>query len=116
MIPARHRALSGVHPSAIGRREECKMTDKTSRIAIPGSNRPAVEHAKLLGKADGTKRIRVSIYARPNPAGVGKVTAASKSNFATELPGKRRYLTEDQFAATYGADPADLERIASWAG
>jgi len=92
------------------------MTDKTTRVAIPGSNRPTVPHAKLLGKSDGTKRIRVSIYARQNPAGVGKLTAASKSDFATQLPGKRRYLTDEQFAGTYGADPADLEKIASWAG
>src|SRR5258707_1243974 len=33
----------------------------------------------------------------------------------TLLPGKRKYLSNAEFDATYGANPADLDKIAAWA-
>jgi len=44
----------------------------TEMIAITGSTRRAVPEAKLMKKSDQTDRIKVSIYARQNPAAPGK--------------------------------------------
>lgn len=83
-------------------------------IAIPGSNRFAVPEAKLIKKSNPELQIKVSIYARQNPAAPGKnrspLDALSKS-----LPRDRRYLSDEDFNTTFGADPADLAKIAAWA-
>ena len=86
----------------------------TQMIAIPGSTRHAVPEAKLIKKSDQTTRIRVSIYARRNPSGPGKSPFPSDT-MSNTLPRERHYLKDDEFNSTFGADPADLDKIAAWA-
>ena len=83
-------------------------------IALPGSNRPAVPSAKLLRKSDSGTKIKVSIYARRKPAG-GEASPSAIAEMNSELPGQRRYLSDREFNSTFGADPADLDKIATWA-
>lgn len=88
------------------------MTDH--KVAIPGSNRPRRANVKVVGKCDPRKEIKLSIYARRNLH--ADVTGMpSLSDLKTLPPRKRRYLTDEQFSAIYGADPRDLEAIATWA-
>ena len=86
----------------------------TEMIAIPGSNRLAVPQAKLIKKSDPKLQIRVSIYARQNPAAPGK-NISSLDALSTSLPRDRKYLSDEEFNSTFGADPADLAKIAAWA-
>jgi kumamolisin len=86
----------------------------TKMIAIPGSNRHAVPDAKLLKKSDPKLQIKVSIYARQNPAAPGK-SPSSLDDMSSKLPRDRRYLSDDEFNSTFGADPADLAKIAVFA-
>jgi kumamolisin len=86
----------------------------TKMIAIPGSNRHAVPDAKLLKKSDPKLQIKVSIYARQNPAAPGK-SPSSLDDMSSKLPRDRRYLSDDEFNSTFGADPADLAKIAAFA-
>jgi kumamolisin len=90
------------------------MNPSNHMFAIPGSRRPSIPEAKLLGKSNPAQRITVSIYARQNP-NPPAATLSSIGALSTELPGKRRYLNKDEFNSVYGADPADLEKIAAWA-
>lgn len=83
-------------------------------MALPGSNRPAVPQAKLLRKSDPASRIKVSIYARRNPAAPGK-SLSPLDELNSQLPAERNYLSEQEFNSTFGADPADLDKIAAWA-
>jgi kumamolisin len=86
----------------------------TEMIAIPGSNRLAVPQAKLIKKSDPKLQIKVSIYARQNPAAPGK-NPSSLDALSTSLPHDRKYLSDEEFNSTFGADPADLAKIAAWA-
>ena len=86
----------------------------TQMIAIPGSTRHAVPEAKLIKKSDQATRIRVSIYARRNPSGPGQSPLPSDT-LSNTLPRERHYLKDDEFNSTFGADPADLDKIAAWA-
>ena len=90
------------------------MSSQARMVAIRGSHRPAAAEAKLLGKSDAQQRIKVSIYVRPNPhppaAALGAVAAMD-----SQLPRERKYLGDDDFNAVYGADPADLDKVATWA-
>ena len=83
-------------------------------MILPGSNRLAVPQAKLLKKSDSRVRIKVSIYARQNPTGPGK-SLSPLDDLNNKLPAERHYLSGEEFNSTFGADPADLDRIAGWA-
>ena len=83
-------------------------------IAIPGSNRLAVPLAKLLKKSDPKLQIKVSIYARQNPAAPGKSRSPLVA-LNNSLPRDRKYLSDGEFNSTFGADPADLAKNAAWA-
>ena len=86
----------------------------TEMIALPGSTRAVVPQAKLLKKSDISKRIRISLYTRQNPTPPG-TNLAELEEQNSRLPGERHYLSNDEFNAIYGANPADLDKIASWA-
>src|SRR5271155_875044 len=86
----------------------------TDMIAIPGSNRLAVPEAKLLKKSDPKLQIKVSIYARQNPTAPGK-SRTPLDALSNSLPRDRKYLSDEEFNSTFGADPADLAKIAAWA-
>ena len=88
--------------------------EPTEMMALPGSNRHAVPQAKLIKKSDPGSRIKVSIYARQNPAAQGK-SLSPLDELNSKLPVERRYLNEEEFNSTFGADPADLDKIAAWA-
>jgi len=87
----------------------------TTPLAIPGSYRHAVPGAKLLKKSDPGARIKVSIYARQNPTEPGK-SPAPLEELNKQLPAERHYLKGEEFDSTFGANPADLEKIRDSAG
>lgn len=86
----------------------------TAMSAIPGSHRPPNPKAKLVGRADPQQSIKVSIYVRQNPARNRK-DMPSLQQLNAELPGKRRYLTGEQFDQAFGADQADMDKVVAWA-
>ena len=90
------------------------MNPSTHTFAIPGSRRPSIPEAKLLGRSNPAQRINLSIYARQNPHPLD-ATVRSLDALSADLPGKRQYLSTEQFESVYGADPADLDKIATWA-
>ena len=89
------------------------MVPRSELVPIPGSYRAAVSEAKRIGKANPKERIQVSIYARQNPRSLGTSEALNQAGL--EAPNDRRYLSKEEFAATYGADPEDVEKIVAWA-
>jgi kumamolisin len=90
------------------------MNPSNQVFAIPGSRRPSIPEAKLLGRSNPAQRINLSIYARTNPH-PPESAVRSLDALSNDLPGKRQYLSNEEFNAVYGADPADLEKIATWA-
>jgi kumamolisin len=90
------------------------MNAHAHMVPIHGSDRAPAAHGRLVGKADAQKPIKVSIYVRPNPhtsAAASRTIAAMNA----ELPGRRKYLGGDDFNALFGADPADMAKVAAWA-
>ncbi len=91
------------------------MPEASRMIPIAASKRLPMPDAKLLGKSNTSQTIRVSIYVRRNPK-PNAGTAQALEKVSAELPGKRHYFTSDEFNRSFGADPADLEKVANWAG
>jgi kumamolisin len=91
------------------------MTDSSSRayVALPGSERQLVPGAQAVGPSDPTEVIEVTIRVRSR-APSGQLEALVDALGATP-PAERTYLTPEQFTATYGADPAEMEQVAQFA-
>ncbi len=70
------------------------------RIAIPGSARDPVPGHRVVGPADLAARDSVTLYLR------------SRAQVPADLAGP---LSREDYAANYGADPADVERIRQFA-
>jgi kumamolisin len=79
---------------------------------LRGSERQPLPGARSVGKADPSERLEVTILARRR-AGANlkeRVGELSKGN----VPG--RHIRREDFASQYGADPADLAAINTFAG
>jgi kumamolisin len=84
----------------------------TRRVVVPGSEKATLKGAKPGGKLDQNVRFEVTVRVRPRKA------PAKSPKFAALVAtptAKRRPLSREEFAATFGADPADLERIGEFA-
>jgi kumamolisin len=84
------------------------------QVPIPGSTRHLPTKAKLLSRSDREKVIRISVYVRRNPKYAAQA-ASIPDELGAQLPAKRKYLTAEQFADIYGADPDELSRVSAWA-
>ncbi len=89
------------------------MAKKTKRVKLPGSVRKAAKGSKPLSASEKAQRAEITLRIRP------RVSAKSLDRLVLALskkpPGKRRYLTQEQLAAKYGASPKDIEKVAMFA-
>ncbi|HEX6818723.1 MAG TPA: protease pro-enzyme activation domain-containing protein, partial [Ktedonobacterales bacterium] len=76
-------------------------------LALPGSERPAPPNATPVGPADPSAQVRVSVYLRPR--------AAAQPESTVETTPSGQPLSRDEFAARFGADPADIARVEQFA-
>ena len=81
-------------------------------IRLSGSERRPSPSARLLGPAPDTETFTVTIIVRRRPDGPPVPDA---SYYLTTPPAQRRRLSNEEFAAKYGADPADVERVTEFA-
>ena len=90
------------------------MASNSPMVAIPGSTRKVLPGANLISKSDPAQSITISVYLRRNPSPSAEALSTIKA-MSAQLPGQRRAVTDSEFNSVYGADPAELERVAKWA-
>lgn len=88
------------------------MPEHTNRIALPGSQRAPRPGSRVVGAPDPNEQIRISVRVRPRKPLQSLRPAAEMGAIA---PIQRRYLSREEFAAQYGADPDDLAKIEAFA-
>jgi kumamolisin len=81
-----------------------------SRHVIPGSERTPLPGARSLGAAHPQERLEVTVQVRARTA-----PAQDAAALGDQHPGARRYLTHEEYAATHGADPKDLDKVEAFA-
>jgi kumamolisin len=86
----------------------------TKVLPIKGSTRHILSGARMVGATASSDRIRISVYARQNPA-TRIERARLTESLSSQFPRERHYLKGKEFELTFGADPADLDRISAWA-
>jgi kumamolisin len=81
-----------------------------ANILLKGSERSAVSGAHVIGPADPTERLEVSVLVRR------RAPQAMQARVAALASGKRpAHLSREEFAREHGADPADLAGVRSYA-
>ncbi len=82
-----------------------QQVEHSARHVVPGAER--------IRPADPAETISLTIAVRRRP---GAPALPSQEYWAATPPGERRYVTDEEFSAEYGADPADLDLVAAFAG
>lgn len=87
------------------------MANQKKLVPISGSERRARPGAREAGAPDPNERISVSVLLRPrNPLS----DLSSAKHLGTNLQ-QRSYLSREEFAAQYGADPGDVAKVEAFA-
>jgi kumamolisin len=81
-------------------------------VPLAGSERHPRSGARQVGAPDPNEVIRISLVLRPRKS----LDELKSSNaLGPTLPKKRQYLSREEFAARYGADPADVAKVEAYA-
>ncbi len=88
------------------------MPSTKNRVPVPGSERAAMPGARVVGTPDPEERIEVTVEVRSRSKVKG---LASAEELGATTPQARKYISREEFAATYGADPNDLGKIEEFA-
>src|SRR6266480_2286499 len=89
-----------------------KAKQRNTRVVIQGSRKTPLKRARFTGKLDPNERMEVTVRVRARAA---LVVSPEFAALAAAPPAQRRHLSREEFAARFGADPADLERIEQFA-
>jgi kumamolisin len=84
--------------------------NQTNSFALPGSERSLPLDAQLVGPCSPTAIITVTLYLRAKNR---EELQQRLEQLSQSHPSE--YLTAEQFADRYGADPADLDQVSSFA-
>src|SRR5207244_821343 len=68
--------------------------------------------AKVVGAPAPDERLEVTVRVRPR---AGLQALAEANALADQKPSQRRYMTREEYAASHGADPADLAKVEAFA-
>src|SRR5437762_11196959 len=86
------------------------------RMPVPGSEKKMLPNAKAIGKLDPIKEIQITVLVRRGTSGAGeRAQLRDVMMLGTLLPEEREYFDREEFAAARGANPADLDRIDTFA-
>lgn len=88
------------------------MEEHISRVALPGSERAARPGSRAVGAPDPNQQIKITVLLRPRQP---LHNLASTAELNATAPGQRKYLSRQEFAAGYGANPEDLAKIEAFA-
>jgi kumamolisin len=88
------------------------MPTNPKRSTVSGSDRVPLHGALTIGAVPKEERFEVTVRVRRK----APLQNLAADRFQTDqLPEKRRYLTQEEYASTHGADPADLAKVEAFA-
>ena len=88
------------------------MSTSQNRKTVQGSDRTPFSGARSVGPVADDERFEVTVRVRRKTA---LQSLAAHGFQADVMPTKRRYLTRDEYAASHGADLADLAKVEAFA-
>lgn len=88
------------------------MPEHTNRVALAGSERAARPGARAVGAPNPDEQIRITLLLRPRKPIQDLMSA---NEMSATLPHQRKYMSREQFAEAYGANPDDLAKVEDFA-
>ena len=88
------------------------MNTPPDRSIVVGSERTVLRDAQPVGPVPDDERFEVTVRVRRRAPLQSMTTDAFHGD---QLPRKRAYLTESEYASRHGADPADLAKVLAFA-
>ncbi|MGA7338975.1 MAG: protease pro-enzyme activation domain-containing protein [Terracidiphilus sp.] len=85
------------------------LPDRSHRLA--GSERLRPASHKHLGQLDQAEAVAISLVVRRKP---DSAALPDLRRWQDTPPGKRKHISPDEYARTYGADPAELDAAAAF--
>jgi kumamolisin len=89
------------------------MPSTKKGILVQGSKRAALKGARKVGPADPRERILVTVMVRRRLSAKG--LSSTIEEMSALQPRERKRITQEEFAAAHGADPAEMERVEEFA-
>ena len=81
-------------------------------VVLAKSHRKPLSGARLIGDVDPQETLEITIRVRSRST---EDRAALLANMENQLPAQRQYLTREELASRFGADQADLDKVAAYA-
>jgi kumamolisin len=81
-------------------------------VVLAKSHRKPAPGARLIGEVDPKETLEITIRVRSRSS---EERAALLADMQNQSPAKRQYLTREQLANRFGADPTDLDKVAAYA-
>src|SRR5260221_9699985 len=97
---------------SIAQRKSTMPTTPSKRHTLAGSERQALPGARAVGAVAADERIEVTVRLRPKTPLRSLDTGGVDND---THPGQRKYMTRDENAAAYGADPRDIDKVGEFA-
>ena len=88
------------------------MAENDNRVALSGSERHARRGARAVGAPNPNERIKITVLLRPRQS-IAHLAAARE--LSAIPPHQRKYLTREEFAASYGANTGDIAKVEAFA-
>src|SRR6266571_1006256 len=88
------------------------MPTRKNRIALRGSERILLPGSKAVGKPSPRERVEVTVLVRRRRPGQPSELIQGRIGHALA---ERKYLTRKELSDTYGAAPADLDAVKTFA-
>jgi hypothetical protein len=103
------------HRSPIPNRSRSKeyfMSSARKYEPLPGSERKPVAGAHPIGNVGPNETFEITVRVRPRAP---QAQAALLKQMESQPPAERQYLSREQFLQKFGADAADLRKVADYA-
>jgi kumamolisin len=89
------------------------MTEPRNYCRLEGSELRHTEDERRLGPAAKSERLSITIVLRRRPEGP---PVPQPDQYVRTSPTERTRMSEQAFAARYGAEPGEMEQVAAFAG
>jgi kumamolisin len=91
--------------------KEALMPTPQERRSLANSEITPLPKARLIGKADANETVQVTVIVRRKQ---GAPPLPDQDYWMRTPPGRRKFLSPDEFAAQYGAEQKDIDTVADF--
>jgi hypothetical protein len=106
--PNERKPLDSLRRNSQQERSQKAMTNTQRSTPLPGSERPKVPGAELIGQLEGKEQVRFTVLLRQRP---GTPPPHDMEHWQATSPSERQYVSVEEFLRAYGASDEELATL-----